>query len=100
MRHSLGKAASMKTPESDGHGVVTGVTRRRFIEGSAAAGIAATGIEGILAARRAPAFAQGTRPNILRGVAFIPACDVGPQGQAVDATPAVGAGVELGLING
>src|SRR5438128_7366940 len=99
MRHSLGKAASMKTPESDGHGVVSGVTRRRFIAGSAAVGIAATGIEGILAARRAPAFAQGTRLNILRGVDFIPACDVELKRQAVDASKALGAEVVFEFIN-
>src|SRR3989442_11777613 len=99
MRHSLGKAASMKTPESDGHGVVSGVTRRRFIAGSAAVGIAATGIEGILAARRAPAFAQGTRLNILRWVDFIPACDVELKRQAVEASKALGAEVVFEFIN-
>src|SRR5438094_6197913 len=99
MRHSLGKAASMKTPEPDGHGVVSGVTRRRFIAGSAAVGIAATGIEGILAARRAPAFAQGTRLNILRWVDFIPACDVELKRQAVDASKALGAEVVFEFIN-
>src|SRR5438067_9974022 len=99
MRHSLGKAASMKTPEFDGHRVVSGVTRRRFIAGSAAVGIAATGIEGILAARRAPAFAQGTRLNILRWVDFIPACDVELKRQAVDASKALGAEVVFEFIN-
>jgi len=89
----------MKTPESDGHGVVSGVTRRRFIAGSAAVGIAATGIEGILAARRAPAFAQGTRLNILRWVDFIPACDVELKRQAVDASKALGAEVVFEFIN-
>jgi len=89
----------MKTPEPDGHGVVSGVTRRRFIAGSAAVGIAATGIEGILAARRAPAFAQGTRLNILRWVDFIPACDVELKRQAVDASKALGAEVVFEFIN-
>src|SRR6266404_5723927 len=99
MRHSLGKAASMKTPESDGHGVVSGVTRRRFIAGSAAVGIAATGIEGIVAAGRAPAFAQGTRLNILRWVDFIPACDVELKRQAGEASKALGAEVQFEFIN-
>src|SRR5712692_2753341 len=89
----------MKTSERDGHGVVSRVTRRRFIAGSAAVGIAATGIEGILAARRAPAFAQGTRLNILRWVDFIPACDVELKRQAVDASKALGAEVVFETIN-
>src|SRR5712692_7656033 len=89
----------MKTSERDGHGVVSRVTRRRFIAGSAAVGIAATGIEGILAARRAPAFAQGTRLNILRWVDFIPACDVELKRQAVDASKALGAEVVFEFIN-
>ena len=53
------------------------VDRRTFLATSAAAGLtAAAGIEGILAAARAPAYAQGTRLNIVRWVDFIPACDV------------------------
>src|SRR3989442_11107735 len=98
-RDQTRREASMKTPELDGHGVGSGVTRRRFIAGSAAVGIAATGIEGILAARRAPAFAQGTRLNILRWVDFIPACDVELKRQAVDASKALGAEVVFESIN-
>src|SRR5882762_11685529 len=98
-RDQTRREASMKTPELDGRGVVSGVTRRRFIAGSAAVGIAATGIEGILAARRAPAFAQGTRLNILRWVDFIPACDVELKRQAVEASKALGAEVVFEFIN-
>jgi len=76
------------------------VTRRRFIGGSAAAGLTtAAGIEGILAARRAPAFAQGTRLNILRWVDFIPACDVELKRQAPEASKALGAEVVFEFIN-
>src|SRR6266850_6563225 len=99
-RDQTRREASMKTPELDGRGVVSGVTRRRFIAGSAAVGIAATGIEGILAARRAPAFAQGTRLNILRWVDFIPACDVELKRQAPEASKALGAEVVFEFING
>src|SRR5213593_521240 len=78
----------------------TTVDRRTFLTTSAAAGLtAAAGIEGILAARRAPAFAQGTRLNILRWVDFIPACDVELKRQAVDASKALGAEVVFEFIN-
>src|SRR5262244_95849 len=76
------------------------VGRRTFLKtASAAAGLAATGLEGILAARRAPAYAQGTRLNIVRWVDFIPACDVELKRQAVDASKALGAEVVFEFIN-
>ena len=59
-----------------------GVSRRTFLAGSAAAGVAATGLAGILTAGRAPAFAQGTRLNIVRWVDFIPEADVELKRQA------------------
>ena len=78
----------------------SGLTRRTFISGTAAAGVtAAAGLEGILAARRAPAYAQGTRLNILRWVDFIPACDVELKRQAGDASKALGAEVVFEFIN-
>src|SRR5258705_2489614 len=78
----------------------TTVDRRTFLSPSAAAGLsAAAGIEGILAARRAPAYAQGTRLNIVRWVDFIPACDVELKRQAVDASKALGAEVVFEFIN-
>ena len=50
-----------------------GMDRRQFIKVSGAgAAAAATGIEGVLAARRAPAYAQGTKLHIVRWVDFIP----------------------------
>ena len=76
-----------------------GVSRRTFLAGSAAAGVAATGLAGILAAGRAPAFAQGTRLNIVRWVDFIPACDVELKRQAGDASKALGAEVVFEFIN-
>src|ERR1700682_4762842 len=79
---------------------MTAVNRRTFIRNSAAAGLAAAaGIEGILAARRAPAFAQGTRLNIVRWVDFIPACDVELKRQAGEASKALGAEVVFEFIN-
>src|ERR1700682_1262823 len=78
---------------------MTAVNRRTFIRNSAAAGLAAAaGIEGILAARRAPAFAQGTRLNIVRWVDFIPACDVELKRQAADASKELGAEVVFEFI--
>src|SRR6266700_5272056 len=78
----------------------TTVNRRTFLVASAVAGLsAAAGIEGILAARRAPAYAQGTRLNIVRWVDFIPACDVELKRQAVDASKALGAEVVFESIN-
>jgi multiple sugar transport system substrate-binding protein len=91
----------METPRD----VVTGnsrdgVTRRALIKTAAAAGVmGAAGIEGILAARRAPAWAQGTRLNVLRWVDFIPACDVELKRQAGDASKALGAEVVFEFIN-
>ena len=76
------------------------LSRRAFVTGTAAAGVtAAAGLEGILAARRAPAYAQGTRLNIVRWVDFIPACDVELKRQAVDASKALGAEVVFEFIN-
>jgi len=97
----------MKTPDNDAStaapselpGSRPGVSRRTFLAGSVAAGVAATGLEGILAAGRAPAYAQGTRLNIVRWVDFIPACDVELKRQAVDASKALGAEVVFEFIN-
>ena len=91
----------MKTLKRDGDMARTGgVTRRSLLKGGAVVGVAAAaGLEGILAARRAPAFAQGTRLNIVRWVDFIPACDVELKRQAVDASKALGAEVVFEFIN-
>jgi multiple sugar transport system substrate-binding protein len=77
-----------------------GVTRRSLLKGGAVAGVAAAaGLEGILAAQRAPAWAQGTRLNIVRWVDFIPACDVELKRQAGEASKALGAEVVFEFIN-
>ena len=82
----------MKTLKRNGDMARTGgVTRRSLLKGGAVVGIAAAGLEGILAARRAPAFAQGTRLNIVRWVDFFPACDVELKRQTVEASKALGA---------
>src|SRR5215813_4800294 len=75
------------------------VDRRAFLKGAAAAGIAATGLEGILASGRAPAFAQGTKLHIVRWVDFIPEADVELRRQAPEASKALGAEVALEFIN-
>ena len=51
------------------------IERRTFLTG-AGAGLAVTsGLEGILAARRAPVFAQGAEIHLLQWVDFIPEGD-------------------------
>src|SRR6185437_11458547 len=90
---------SMTTPERN-ESSSPSVTRRTFLAGSAAVGATvAGGLEGILSARRAPAFAQGTRLNIVRWVDFIPACDVELKRQAADASKELGAEVVFEFIN-
>jgi multiple sugar transport system substrate-binding protein len=59
-----------------------------------------TGVAGMLAAGRAPAFAQGTKLHILRWVDFIPACDVELKRQAGDASKALGAEIQWEFVNG
>jgi multiple sugar transport system substrate-binding protein len=78
----------------------SGMDRRGFLIVSAgAAAVASTGIEGIIAARHAPAYAQGTKLHILRWVDFIPACDVELKRQAGDASKALGAEVQFEFVN-
>jgi multiple sugar transport system substrate-binding protein len=90
----------MTTPDRRTSAGSPSVTRRAFLAGSAAAGATvAAGLEGILAAGRAPAFAQGTRLNIVRWVDFIPACDVELKRQAVEAGKDLGAEVVFEFIN-
>src|SRR5204863_6520562 len=70
----------------------SGITRRRFLEGSGA-------VAALTAAGRAPAFAQGSKLHVLRWVDFIPACDVELKKQAGDASKALGAEVQFEFIN-
>src|SRR5262245_611914 len=89
----------MKTPGNDVHVVASRVTRRRFLTGSVAVMAAGAGLEGILGARRAPAFAQGTKLHIVRWVDFIPEADVELKRQAPEASKALGAEVTFEFIN-
>src|SRR5262245_25559368 len=79
--------------------VSTRVDRRTFVKTAGAALLAAGGIEGILAARRAPAFAQGTKLHWVRWVDFIPESDVELKRQMPEASKALGAEVVLETIN-
>src|ERR1700752_4318504 len=76
------------------------LNRRDFVKVSGtAAAVAATGLEGILSARRAPAYAQGTKLHIVRWVDFIPEADVELKRQAPEASKALGAEIQLETIN-
>src|SRR5262245_27916127 len=85
----------MTTP--DRTDAAQGVNRRSFLAGALAG---AAGLEGILAARRAPAHAQGTKLHVLRWVDFIPACDVELKRQAPEASKALGAEIQFEFVNG
>ena len=70
----------------------SGITRRRFLQGSSA-------VAALTAAGRAPAFAQGSKLHVLRWVDFIPACDVELKKQAGEASKLLGAEVQFEFIN-
>ena len=76
------------------------INRRSFIKvtGSAAA-VGSTGLAGILASGRAPAYAQGTKLHIVRWVDFIPEADVELKRQAPEASKALSAEVTFEFIN-
>ena len=77
-----------------------GMHRRHFLKVSgAAAAVAGGGIEGILAARQAPAWAQGTKLHLVRWNDFIPESDVELKRQMPEASKALGAEVTLETIN-
>src|SRR5437762_1623362 len=77
-----------------------GMDRRGFLIVSAgAAAVASTGIEGIVAAGRAPAFAQGTKVHWVRWVDFIPESDVELKRQMPEAEKALGAKIQFETIN-
>ena len=78
----------------------SGMKRRTFIKVSgAAAAVASGGIEGILAARRAPAWAQGTKLHWVRWVDFIPESDVELKRQMPEAGKALGCEIQFETIN-
>src|SRR5262245_759193 len=76
---------------------MTHVSRRQFLAASAAAGVA--GIEGIVASRRAPAFAQGTRLHLLQWSHFVPAADTLFETQAKEFGKQAGIEVAIERIN-
>ena len=83
----------MTSPQSD-HGTSSspsGVTRRTVLR--------TTGIAAILAAGRAPVYAQGTKLHILRWNDFVPACDAELKRQAPEASKALGADITFEFIN-
>src|SRR2546426_10205902 len=64
------------------------IPRRAFLKTAGAVGIgAAAGLEGVLAARRAPAFGQTTKLHLLQWVDFIPDGDVGARRQVAGYSP-------------
>src|SRR5258706_16323668 len=76
------------------------MNRREFVKTTGAtAAVTLTGIEGILAARRTPAFAQGTKLHWVRWVDFVPESDVELKRQMPEASKALGAEVVLETIN-
>jgi multiple sugar transport system substrate-binding protein len=75
------------------------IDRRQFLKVTAAAGVTAAGLEGVLSSRRAPAFAQGTKLHIVRWVDFIPEADVELKRQMPEASKALGAEIQLETIN-
>ncbi|HKB24544.1 MAG TPA: extracellular solute-binding protein [Methylomirabilota bacterium] len=78
-----------------------GMNRRQFLKVSGAtAAAAATGIEGILEARRAPAWAQGVTLNMVRWADFVPASDKLLREEVLPkAEKALGATIKLETIN-
>src|SRR5437867_11035582 len=76
-----------------------GLNRRKFMKISSGAAAAAVGLEGILAARQAPAYAQGTKLHLLRWNDFVPAADEVLLRQMPEASKALGAEVTLERIN-
>jgi len=76
------------------------IGRRKFLGTAATATAVAAGLEGILAARRPPAFAQGTTLHIVRWNDFIPEADKWLKEQATPAaSKALGAEVRIEHIN-
>jgi len=77
-----------------------GVNRRTFLKTAGTAAVLAGGIEGILAARQAPAHAQGVTVNMVRWSDFIPASDKLLREEVMPkAEKALGATIKLETIN-
>src|SRR2546428_13907701 len=76
-----------------------GMSRGSCIRITRGAVAATVGLEGILAARHAPAYAQGTNLHLLRWNDFVPAADEVLLKQMPEASKALGAEVTLERIN-
>src|SRR4029077_12430985 len=78
-----------------------GDNRRQFLKTGLAAGAlaGAAGVEGILAARRAPALAQTTKLHLLHWVDFIPEGDVEVRRQVAEYTKQTKVEVTFETIN-
>jgi multiple sugar transport system substrate-binding protein len=74
------------------------IQRRQFLTGSTAA-VAAAGLEGVLAARCAPARAQGARLHFLQWSHFIPAADTLFEAQAKEFGKQAGVEIAIERIN-
>src|SRR2546422_10846610 len=74
------------------------IRRRTFLKTAAGLG-AAAGLEGILEARQAPAFAQGTKIHLLQWVDFIPEGDTEVRRQVAEYTKQMKVEVGFETIN-
>jgi multiple sugar transport system substrate-binding protein len=88
----------MDTPQRSATSAGSPVNRRTFMKAAAVVGTA-VGIEGVLQARRAPAYAQGTKLHLLRWNDFVPAADEALAKIVIDANKALGAQITLERIN-
>src|SRR5262249_14131980 len=95
--------AASGVPTSDQGGsrmVWRELSRRQFVKiTTTGAAVATTGIEGILSARRAPAYAQGGKLHIVRWVDFIPQAAGALKRPAPEASRPLGAEVPFDFIN-
>ena len=75
------------------------IDRRKFLRGAAVGAAATAGLEGILEARQAPAFAQGTKIHLLQWVDFIPEGDTEVRRQVAEYTKQMKVEVVFETIN-
>src|SRR5438128_6147002 len=80
-------------------GSLVSIDRRTFLRGAAVGAAATAGLEGILEARRAPAFAQGTKIHLLQWVDFIPEGDTEVRRQVAEYTKQMKVEVVFETIN-
>src|SRR6266702_5771436 len=80
-------------------GSLVSIDRRTFLRGAAVGAAATAGLEGILEARQAPAFAQGTKIHLLQWVYFIPEGDTEVRRQVAEYTKQMKVEVVFETIN-